>query len=358
MIPYFLTFNNYYNRIVKRMETVDEYTALASDNYMAVRANFTFNDGITTTFALNRDDALGSTSFPFDYMVLLEDDARTIHSRWYVVEAKYTRAGQFMVDLYRDVIADYYYEVVNAPVFVEKASLSMTDPGIYNSENMTFNQIKTDEFLLRDNTYCPWIAVYLARGGSETVIPNFTIPAKSIEADATYATWNDYPYFDYYGGAEPFLGEYSNLTYSVRLKVQGGKTAYVYQWNQNGTLTGTTVNTALGQGYNWSSVDSPAAKEHLQNTLPSYSWKNVAYNYIPAHTAAQVENFLAENGKIYKIGDKYFKITITQGGAKTGTAYPARESALELQIGNIVQGIPGVNKTNITGDPIEIAYTC
>ena len=358
MIPYFLTFNNYYNRIVKRMETADEYTAIAKDNYMSPRANWTFNDGITTTFALNRDDALGDTSFPFDYMLLLEDDARTINSRWYVVEAKYTRAGQFVVSLYRDVIADYYHEVVNAPLFVEKATLSMNDPAIYNSENMTFNQIKTEEFKLRDNTYCPWVAVYFSKVdiNDNEILPNFTIPAEAIVADGEYEAWVDYPYVDY-ANAIDFLGEYNNLEYGARLKLQGGKTTWTFKWNQNGDYLGNDSDISLNQGYNWASPNVPVAQEYFQTTVPNYSWKNIAYDYIPAHTAVDTEAFLAENGKIYKIGGKYFKIKITANGSRSGVVYPAKESDLEIQIRNIVLGV-GATGSNITGDPISLSYVC
>ena len=57
----------------------------------------------------------------------------------------------------RDIIADYFQELVNAPMYILKGNLKRDNPLIYNSEGLSFNQIKTSETLLKDETGTPWI---------------------------------------------------------------------------------------------------------------------------------------------------------------------------------------------------------
>ena len=68
------------------------------------------------------------------------------------MEAVRNRKGQYILSLKRDLVADNYDNVINAPCFIEKATVDENDPAIYNSEDMTFNQIKKGEYPLKDET--------------------------------------------------------------------------------------------------------------------------------------------------------------------------------------------------------------
>ena len=48
-------------------------------------------------------------------------------------------------------------------MYVEKATLSENDPAIYNSEGVAVNQIKTNEYVLKDDSTSAWIVGYLDR---------------------------------------------------------------------------------------------------------------------------------------------------------------------------------------------------
>lgn len=62
---------------------------------------------------------------------------------------------------------------------------------IYNSEDMTFNQIKTSETLLKDKTNCPWIVGYLANGTTINSTPiNYKIPSPYADLDTFTSAWN------------------------------------------------------------------------------------------------------------------------------------------------------------------------
>lgn len=146
---YLKKFNNYYNRKVKYYSEVEDYTALSEDYAFNSGVDFNPGDGTMTVKTAN----LGSVSFTPDYLLVLdENDAKSIVSRWFVLEMKRERNGQYSITLQRDLIADYFEDLKTSPMFVYKGNLSSSSPLIYNSESMSVNQIKTKEISLKDFT--------------------------------------------------------------------------------------------------------------------------------------------------------------------------------------------------------------
>lgn len=147
-------FNNYYNRIVKKEDTVEGYQPYV--HYTLEEPNFVPNDNVDTKQVIGTYDYDGTGDYLLvteSRQVLIDDDPNdnippklvwkeVIVSRWFIIESVRTRSGQYELTLHRDLVADHYNEVLNAPMFIEKATLSENDIAIYNSENMTFNQIK------------------------------------------------------------------------------------------------------------------------------------------------------------------------------------------------------------------------
>lgn len=167
-----LNYNNYYNRIVKREPSLSNYQAYqvkykgqATDpnGNTAIIEGVNFVDGnfVDTTQVVNWQGDLPN------YLLVVEDNI--IKSRWFVVEADKTRSGQLLLTLHRDLVVDYYPNLLNdqTAIFVEKATIPSQNDLIFNSEDMTFNQIKTSEILLKDDTQCPWIVLYGARKKGE-----------------------------------------------------------------------------------------------------------------------------------------------------------------------------------------------
>ena len=152
-----LKFNNYFNRIVKTgdLDTYAPFIVNRIDN-----VNFNPADGVTTTQIINSsEENIG------DYLVLLDDT--TIVSRWFIIDSTRLRNGQYELQLRRDLLVDAYNDVIQAPMFIEKATLDPDNPLIFNSENMSYNQIKQSETLLKDGTECAWIVGYMARNDGE-----------------------------------------------------------------------------------------------------------------------------------------------------------------------------------------------
>lgn len=166
-----LRYNNYYNRQLKILSKLTDYEPYTLG--ILTNINFIPNDGISTKQVINWKGDIP------DY--LLVENSDTITSRWFVVESRRNLAGQFELELYRDTLADYYNEIQNAPIFVEKAMLDASNPLIFNQEDMTFNQIRKQPRLLYDITKCPWIVGYIPADSDLT----------SKTVSATYNTANN-----------------------------------------------------------------------------------------------------------------------------------------------------------------------
>lgn len=188
-------FNNYYNRQVKFYDSIDKYPG-----YLYIESgsnlNFNPNDGVNTTFTAGR---AGNPYYGHaDYCIITEphptiSGVELIVSRWFIIEQKRNLKGQYALQLRRDVLADYYDQVITAPTYIEKATLRDDNPLIYNSEDVSVNRIKTEETLLKDYTGIAWIVGYLDRkyeGGA------ITINANSIE-DETVNGISNWSYYSY-----------------------------------------------------------------------------------------------------------------------------------------------------------------
>lgn len=186
---YLLKYNNYYNRIVKKEDTLGAY--LTQDCLLDTfeNVNFVPADGVDTTLVVKHE------GINPDYLIVA--DGNDIESRWFVVESDIIRGGQYKLTLHRDVIVDSYDLVVNAPCFIEKATLSNNDPFIFNGENMTFNQIKQSETLLKDETQSAWVVGYIPK---DAFPDGATVTGDAIlddSADITVAGIENWEYYQY-----------------------------------------------------------------------------------------------------------------------------------------------------------------
>lgn len=152
---YLLNFNNYYNRQVKRFDTIEEYMPYINGE-IRNDTNFKPNDGINTNLIQNNINAL---NLP-DYLLAEEEDTG-IFTRWFVMDCVRLRGGQYNLSLRRDLLAENIDEVLNSPCYIEKATLNNNDPMIVNDEKFPVNQIKKQEIALYDYTYVPWVVQYL-----------------------------------------------------------------------------------------------------------------------------------------------------------------------------------------------------
>lgn len=193
----FKNFNNYYNRKLKGQTctTINDFLSLYGDyEYIQTGTtdNFDENDGVVTSHVLGRQ------SNPYegkcDYLLVCKDNVN-IDSKWFIIDQDKQCFGQYKLSLYRDVISDYWNVIKDSPMFIEKAILTDNDPLIFNSEDMSVNQIKTSETLLKDATGCPWIVIYYDKtktiNGSITPKHNYDI---SVEDKDVWVSDNTFRY--------------------------------------------------------------------------------------------------------------------------------------------------------------------
>lgn len=319
-----LHYNNYYNRIAKYHETIGDY--LADEDFSLVteiaNVNFNPNDGIVTEQIVNN---LGDGSVIPDYAFVFDREAGRIVSRWFVIEATRTRSGQYKLTLYRDVIADWREQILSAPTFIEKATLSTANRLLYNSETMTYNQIKKSETLLKDATNTPWIVGYVANSLESQAIS--TAAANVVVNYPNYTSWDSYE-FSQYTDENPYVGEYADFHYSFFFQDNSYNTRVIgsFDENNNPAKLLLPIDTALGAGQylyktksvpksgywrkflvTWADVGS-TLKTWAQFVEP-HDFKDMSYGYT---RVSRLRPAIAdEGGKIIQIGDKYYEIILT-----------------------------------------------
>ena len=322
---YLLKYNNYYNRIVKKEDTLGAY--LTQDCLLDTfeNVNFVPADGVDTTLVVKHE------GINPDYLIVA--DGNDIESRWFVVESDIIRGGQYRLTLHRDVIVDSYDLVVNAPCFIEKATLSNNDPFIFNGENMTFNQIKQAETPLKDETGCAWVVGYIPKDSFTGEESTRTVKTDFILADSADIVvenidqWEYYPYItqkynSYYSEDPIFVGRAAMMNGSVRMWNQFGSqgtslelTSAIYnrffELVDGVVTTDLTINNMADVGI-WG-IDGTRAKA-AQNWAGSArsTLQSALATTLGLHTASQTSTFLGLNSKtIYdSTAKKYYRIRI------------------------------------------------
>lgn len=306
---YLLKYNNYYNRIVKKEDTLGAY--LTQDCLLDTfeNVNFVPADGVDTTLVVKHE------GINPDYLIVA--DGNDIESRWFVVESDIIRGGQYRLTLHRDVIVDSYDLVVNAPCFIEKATLSNDDPFIFNSENMTFNQIKQSETLLKDETQSAWVVGYIPK---DAFPDGATVTGDAIlddSADITVAGIENWEYYQYQNtDFNALLTDYTT-TGEVRIKVTSSSATaplkdVPFGITKGGIVYLDTITPGAGSpGY---SVTVPynqndtiyAAEKAIKNGCPQ-QWNTGVVKasillslkeYIGAHSITEISDFTSLNNKI------------------------------------------------------------
>lgn len=154
--------------------------------------------------------------------------AAVIKFRWFVLESERTRNGQYRIALKRDVLADHLNQILNAPCFVEKGNITdINDPLLYNNESMTYNQIKKEEYALKDNSGTAWIVGYMAKNRANT--------PENVSTQIAIIDGVPVEYYDE-----------EDLPFSV--DPDSGTSTYVYENNKVGILLPFS---SLGPGGGW-----------------------------------------------------------------------------------------------------------
>ena len=209
-------YNNYFNRIVKQEASITAYKQASTSYLEYPTVNFNPNDGIATTLVVGGDTQKietivnnQTTTKILDFEdggspdYLIVHDNTNIKSRWFIVECVRVRAGQYQLALKRDVLVDFYSQVMNSPCFVEKGSINdVYSPLLLNSEGMRFNQIKQSEDFIKDSSRCAWLVGYVKKDIDASDLTNvnpisYTSPGASANIPAA-GSYDWEPCIQYY----------------------------------------------------------------------------------------------------------------------------------------------------------------
>ena len=318
-------YNNYYNRMFKRESTIDAYEdAVGEFEYTLADANFTPNDGVNTDYVIGTYDYSGLG----DYLIVTERKRvpgvvvrfeEKIISRWFIIDSVRTRAGQYQLTLRRDLVADYYDDLLQSPMLIEKALLNDNDPLILNSENSLVNQIKQSETLLTDDSKCAWLVGYLAQNYLRPTEEEPTPKSKKIEFKAVYsptitvASREDWEYSQYIDSGIYKTAIYKQLTFKAKSLNDGKNWFFSYNPSQgywdysetDDTGSDITYTTTLTGGdlvdelnvftYNSSTTD----KQKIAQAMDMYITDPQSYI-----TQSQYADLALLNGKTIQIEDE------------------------------------------------------
>ena len=240
----FKNFNNYYNRKVKgqSFNTIEDFCA-EYGGYDYIQSgtfdNFSKGNGVTMSHVLGKKE--NPYSGDCSYILYCKDD-NNITSRWFIIDHNFIRNGQYTLSLYRDTIAENWDKIVNSNVMIERAIVSDDSPFIYNKENITTNQIKQNEYLLKDESECGWLVGYINRNyeanGDDTgiiditvnTVPDYEVASLSDAETAIGASANtSYKKYDY-----------DNFKYEMKIEHNPAGIIVTYKY-EGGTWTKTTM---------------------------------------------------------------------------------------------------------------------
>lgn len=281
--------------------------------YILDATNFVPNDGVNTEHTVGTYDYSGEG----DYLLVV-DSPNQVVQRWFIIDSVRNRQGQYTLTLRRDLVADYYNIIVDAPMYVEKATLLDSDPAIWNSETVSVNQIKTKEYQLRDLTNCGWIVGYYARnyaGGDLEITYRNSSP--DMQLDVSIDTYLSRFKRKYSPVGSLFI-EYNRRRATNKQYIIDGKYASIiegiYKWN-DGQLDDAVSNAAMTYNVDIGDVFTPLGTQFNQlfTEEQNKNLLNIAKNYVtnPGEYATTIEYTEIKNlnnrivqdslGNIYKI---------------------------------------------------------
>ena len=314
---YLLKYNNYYNREVKKFDNITAYLSYLVTDVMTGIINFTPADGIDTTQIINKSKTATWLGEP-DYAIYTDNNGTILH-RWFIVESDQTRTSQYKISLHRDVMADFYDSILDSPCFIEKAIVAGSNDLVFNSENMTYNQIKKKEILLKDESETPWIVGYTSKtlankSGSIVIGDNYDISLSDIDHD-------DWTYYSYRSSASAIRDVPTNVKIGfnagyIDSNMRSNYWKFTFDNLGNKNLYGRNITLPSGQGMYMQATANDISKI-FQSDYPSWfdmdditDHLKVKFQY---NSASSISELLTQySGKRVLFNDGIYRIIIHQ----------------------------------------------
>ena len=314
-------YNNYYNRTYKKEDTYQQYINASEGNILGISQSYNFNlkDEVNSEHVFN----VASTEEP-NYCLLLNETDNSIASRWFIVEWDKVRGNQYHALLRRDLLADNYEAITTAPAFIEKGYVGPEDSAIFNKEDITVNQIKTWERLLKDDSKTAWIVGYLAQDHPALSNKQFTL---NPEVDMTITgNFSDWEYASWCDGNSHTTIDESNASNIVRYVLRATQ---IREFQFNAT-TERSFGSLANDSWQVSSTGSKTAQEVLDDYTNSNWMGNIYWSTVldkiyldnSSYANSTVMSTLNELiGKKVQFDDGVYVFTIVNSSTHTGWKY-------------------------------------
>lgn len=328
-----IKYNNYYNR---QLKISDNYTEIDPNPYWEEGIYFNFSDGVNATQVV--DDLVEDK----DYCILYElGGLSSLHSRWFIIDAEYQLNGQTVLTLRRDLLADFAPQILYAKAFIEKGWLQANNNLIFNTEQMTFNQVKKQEVLLKDGTKIPWIVGYYPNDA--TISGTAKLPNTEydyIMDDINHNNW-------YYLGEKTINPSRNSVQYSF--KIQSSRFA---KYTLKDGVNGDTVisDTDADRGKQWITPSSTMSVSEIQRRLYYGLHRDDYYEDLLKEgqfSQTTPEELLQYNNKVIKFEDGIYKINVWLQGGKSGTATSNKGSDLSTSMLEGIKTALGVDSVSL-----------
>lgn len=341
------SFNNYYNRIVKKLDTVDAYRAATTPLFIDLTdVNFNPADGVTTKHVVGKGTGmfLNWEQEGPNYCVVYEkvNNVETIKSRWFILDENRTRGGQYELSLRRDVLADY--DISESPIYVEKGMIKdVESPLLCNNESLTVNQIKTKEMLLKDKSLSPWLVLYIKKGilgtttaGQQGVItidvPNEEFIYETLSTPITnwslyqYVT-NDYPVIDVNNiDVRFYIQQTTGSEYFYKLTKSGNSNV---DWRFANPQTNLSVPLET-----WNSWGQSTFKTNMDNVFKS-RYRSISNLIVSGLNGKSYQDLYRYNDMIIKDSlGKYYKVNVFNTGNTTQTTESVVYNSAKVALNN------------------------
>ena len=300
-----LKYNTYFDRIYKKEDTIQAYDQYLlydkSNNPGIFNVDFKPTDGVSTSQIINWN---GDEP---NYLVVTDiSNTETVISRWFVMECTRIRSGQYQLSLRRDVIADNIDSILDSTAYINKAIVPDENYLIYNQEDITTNQIKANEILLKDDTKSAWLIGYFAKNYSADNATNLSFTGATIFPDYNKNDWEYKNYID-----TPIYKK-AGYDFDFAMTTMSGLSA-VNQIYRNFSVDNTAE---YFSGTNYRVRDDLSFKKWLNNNKLSITAKiNENIDIIRPNIVINLEIYnglLQDEGKILydSTADKYYKIKV------------------------------------------------
>lgn len=296
---YCISYNNYFNRTVKREESLAAYLGANNSNVRYSEANFNFNpaDGANTAITVGRSENPANSYG--DYLLVVENGE--IVSRWFILDEDRLRGKQYKLNLRRDIVVDYYEQVLNSTAFIEKGLPNEDSTLIFNSEGIAFNQIKKGETPLIDDSKMAWICGFVDR---ETAAKTISINS-TVVADYEMSSYRFKDYFNKDANSFTFIDGY---VYVTNTQYSGSPFASKFVLDEYANQTNLGNSTSKGD-YKYTDQNG-TLKSYIQsnglNLALNISTKHSLYDGISSDS--NYNSLLYEKDKIVRDGTDFYKI--------------------------------------------------